>query len=55
MYDFIDAGQMRPAVERNDARLVHHLVANGDKARALRDVVAVAVDRRHHRAGQRRA
>src|SRR5688572_7865294 len=43
---------MRTAIERNDTRLVHHLIANRDKAWPLRDVVAVAVDRRHHRAGQ---
>ena len=44
------AGHMRPPVERNDARLVHHLVADRHEARALRDVVRVAVDGRHHRA-----
>ena len=41
--------QVRPAVERDHARLVHHLVADGDEAGALRDVVPVAVDSRHHR------
>src|SRR5204862_7687864 len=44
--------RVRTAVEWNDARLVHHLVANRDPALALHDLVGVAVDRRHHRSGQ---
>jgi hypothetical protein len=42
----------RRVVEADDPRLVHHLVANGDEAGRLRDVVGVAVNRRHHRSGK---
>ena len=38
------------AVGVDDARVVHHLVADGDHARRLDDAVAVAVDDRHDRA-----
>ena len=44
------AGGARPVVERDDARLVDHLVAERDEARRLDDLVAVVVDDRHHRA-----
>src|SRR3989304_4537067 len=46
------ARPQRAAAKRDDARLVHHLVADGHVARRLHDLVGVAVDRRHHRAGQ---
>ena len=42
----------RAVVERDDARLVNHLVPDGDQTRRLRDVVGVPVNRRHHRARQ---
>src|SRR5688572_822911 len=38
------------AVERDDARVVHHLVADRDHPWRLHDLVRVAVDGRHHRA-----
>ena len=38
-------------VERNHARVVDHLVGDRHEARALMDVIRVAVDGRHHRAG----
>ena len=41
--------EMRPAVERDDARLVDHLVADDDEARRLHDLVAVVVDGRQER------
>ena len=41
--------QVRPAVERDDARLVDHLVADGDVARELENLVAVVVDDRKRR------
>src|SRR5262245_56859431 len=43
---------MRPAVERNDARLVDHLVGDRDGVWSLDDRVRAAIDRRHHRPGQ---
>ena len=43
--------RVRAAVERDDARFVNHLVADRHVARALHDLVRVAVDGRHHRAG----
>ena len=42
---------MRAAVERDDADVVNQLVADGDEARCLHDLVRVAEDVRHHRAG----
>jgi hypothetical protein len=39
-------GEMGPGVQRNDARLVHHLVSNRHITGALDDLVRVAVDRR---------
>src|SRR5439155_25168447 len=46
-----DVRAPRNGIERDDARLVHHLVANRDVTGALDDLIRVAVDRRHHRAG----
>ena len=46
------AGEVRPSVERDDPRLVDHLVGDGHHAGPLHDAVGVAVDGRHHRAGQ---
>ena len=40
--------EVRPAVERDDARVVDHLVANRDVARALHDLRRVVVDRREN-------
>ena len=51
MYCRIAGREVRPAVERNHARVVHHLVGDGHDARALVNLVRVAVDGRHHRAG----
>jgi hypothetical protein len=48
-----DAGAgMRAAVERNHARFVDHLVADGDDAGRLHDLRAVPVDHGQHRADQ---
>ena len=44
--------EMRPAVERNHARLVHHLVRDRDAVRALRDHDAVAVEHGAHAGAQ---
>ena len=43
------ARQRRPAVERDDARFVDHLVANDHHAGSLHDLVAVVVDGRQER------
>ncbi len=43
--------EVRTAIERDDPRVVHHLVGDGHVPGRLVDVVRVAVDRRHHRAG----
>ena len=43
------ARELRAAVERDDARLVDHLVADHDVARRLHDLVAGVVDRRRQR------
>src|SRR6185295_8935186 len=40
---------VRPPVERDDARIVHHLVTDHDLSGGLEDAVAVAVDDRQHR------
>ena len=43
----LDGGaDVRPAVERDDARVVHHLVADDDFVRRLHDPDAVAVEHR---------
>src|SRR6185503_18202546 len=45
-----DAGAgVRPAIERDHARLVNHLVPNRDEARALHDLERVAVGAGQHR------
>ena len=44
--------EMRPAVERNHTRLVHHLVGDRDVVRALRDHDAVAVEHGAHTGAQ---
>ena len=44
--------QMGPAVERDDPRVVHELVADGDETGRLDDLIRVAVDVPHHRARQ---
>ena len=46
------AADVRPPVERDDARLVHHLVDDDDRVRRLHDARAVAVDHRQPRSGQ---
>ena len=44
--------KMRPAVQRDDACVVHHLVEDGHVSRSLDDLIVVVVPGRHHHAGQ---
>src|SRR5262249_9790885 len=42
---------MRASIERDDARLVNRLVSDRDESWGLDDLIGIAVDGRHHRAG----
>ena len=50
MYDRMAPGQVRTSVERHDARLVNHLVADDHEPGHLQDLGAAAVDVRKRRA-----